>query len=61
MLRDVRRLLVALLLACSGVVLAQMPAHACKCLTESGEPSVKQYARQADAVFTGTGDRVTGA
>ena len=49
MSRDLRRLLVALVLACSGVVLAQMPAHACKCVTES----VKKDVKRADAVFTG--------
>lgn len=45
----VRRLLAAVLLACSGVVLAQAPAHACKCATQS----VEQDLERADQVFTG--------
>ncbi len=45
----VRSLLVALLLACPGVVLAQGPAHACKCTDLSVRDSVKR----ADAVFSG--------
>lgn len=49
MLTDVRRLLVALLLACSGLVLAQAPAHACKCATDS----VKKQLDRADEVFSG--------
>jgi len=44
-----RSLLIALILACSGVVLSQMPAHACKCV----DGSVKQEANRADAVFSG--------
>ena len=49
MLPDVRRLLIALVLACSGVVLAQMPAHACKC----ADSSVQRDANRADVVFSG--------
>lgn len=49
MLPDVRRLLIALVLACSGVVLAQMPAHACKCAASS----VQQDAQRADVIFSG--------
>lgn len=49
MLLSARSLLVALLLACSGVVLSQMPAHACRCV----DASVKQQADRADAVFSG--------
>lgn len=45
----VRRLLVVLLLACSGVLLAQGPAHACKCQ----RTSVQEDVRRADAVFSG--------
>lgn len=48
-LTDVRRLLVALLLASSGVVLAQAPAYACKCVTDS----VKKDLNRADEVFSG--------
>ena len=49
MLPTVRSLLVALVLACSGVVLTQVPAHACTC----ADLSVKQHATRADAVFSG--------
>lgn len=48
-----RRLLVALFLAGCGVVLNQMPAHACSCVTQS----TAQQAQRAQAVFTG---KVTG-
>jgi len=47
--RSVRQLLIALLLACSGVVLVQLPAHACRC----DVPRVGQAAKQADVVFSG--------
>lgn len=43
------RLLVVLALACSGLVLAQAPAFACKC----DVASVKKSAARADAVFSG--------
>lgn len=49
MLPSARSLLVALILACSGVVLSQVPAHACKC----ADASVRQQANRADAVFSG--------
>ena len=49
MLPSVRSLLVALMLACSGVVLTQVPAHACTC----ADASVKQLTNRADAVFSG--------
>ena len=48
-LPTVRSLLIALVLACSGVVLSQVPAHACKCVAGS----VSQEAGRADAVFSG--------
>lgn len=44
-----RRLLIALALACSGLVLTGVPAQACTCEDES----VSQQARQADVVFSG--------
>ena len=44
-----RRLLVALVLACSGLVLTSLPAHACSCVHQT----VKQQAKAADAVFRG--------
>ena len=44
-----RGLLVALILACAGVVLSQMPAHACNCV----DASVKQHTKRADLVFSG--------
>lgn len=44
-----RSLLLALILACAGVVLTQMPAHACKCV----DSSVKQDVNRADVVFSG--------
>jgi hypothetical protein len=61
-LLNVRLLLGALVVACCSVVLAQSPAHACKC----AGGSVERDAKRADAVFTGTlleqadsgGDRV---
>lgn len=49
MLLDVRLLLGALLVACCSVVLAQSPAHACRC----AGGSVERDADRADAVFTG--------
>ena len=39
----------ALVLACSGLVLAQVPAHACKCVSSDAQRDVKR----ADDVFTG--------
>lgn len=48
----VRSLVVALLLACAGVVLNQLPAHACSC----ADLSVRQDVKRADAVFTGVLD-----
>lgn len=47
---DLRRLLAALLIAAAGVVVTQVPAHACKCVSTS----VRQDADRADAVFRGT-------
>ncbi len=44
-----RSLLIALVLAFSGVILAQMPAHACTCVTST----VKQQVNRADLVFSG--------
>jgi hypothetical protein len=44
-----RRLLLALVLACSGVVWTQVPAQACTCQI----PSVSRAASQADVVFSG--------
>lgn len=49
MLLNVRLLLGALVVACCSVVLAQSPAHACKC----AGGSVERDANRADAVFTG--------
>lgn len=49
MIPNLRRFLVTLLLACSGVVLSQMPAHACRCTNLT----VEQQANRADAVFSG--------
>lgn len=46
---DVRRSLIALFLACSGVVLTQMPAHACRCV----DSSVQRDVQRADVVFAG--------
>ena len=46
---DVRRSLIALFLACSGVVLTQLPAHACRCV----DGSVRSQADRADVVFSG--------
>lgn len=45
-----KRFLLALFLACSGVVLTQMPAHACTCANDS----LAVKSRSADAVFSGT-------
>ncbi len=47
--RTLRPLLLALLLACAGVVLSQAPAAACTCQG----PSVAEAARKADVVFSG--------
>lgn len=44
-----RSLLLALILACAGVVLSQMPAQACTCAASS----VKQQVDRADLVFSG--------
>ncbi|MFC4785731.1 hypothetical protein ACT8ZV_14730 [Nocardioides sp. MAHUQ-72] len=49
------RLLAALLLAGSGVVLGQLPAHACTCATTKPQTQ----ASRADDVFTGTVTDVT--
>ncbi|MGZ5404745.1 MAG: hypothetical protein ACXWDL_08860 [Nocardioides sp.] len=46
----VRRLLLALALACSGLVLFGQAAQACTC---DAEASVRSQARQADVVFSG--------
>ncbi len=46
----IRRLLVALALACSGLVLTQAPAQACTCQPND---SVRAHARDADVVFSG--------
>lgn len=43
-----RRALVALILACGLVAVAEMPAHACKCVS-----GVEDAIMDADAVFTG--------
>ncbi|MGD9958661.1 hypothetical protein [Nocardioides sp.] len=45
-----RRLLVALLLALSGVVLGQLPAHACSCVVQTPVDQMKH----ANDVFVGT-------
>lgn len=45
----VPRVLLTLLLACTAVVLGQLPASACRC----DVPAAGQAARQADVVFTG--------
>lgn len=45
-----RRLLTALALACSGLVLTGVPAQACTC---GGGQDVDSQARRADVVFTG--------
>lgn len=49
MLDTIRRLLLALALACAGVVLIQLPAHACKC----DSAGVQTLAKRADVVFRG--------
>ena len=54
LLSCLRRALVVLLLAGFGVVLAQVPANACKCVPAG----VAAHAKQVDVVFTG---EVTGA
>lgn len=48
--QNARRLLAALFLAGSGVVLAQMPAHACSCVSTT----MQAQAKRADDVFSGT-------
>jgi hypothetical protein len=48
-LRLAPRLLFALVLACTGVVLTQMPAHACRCV----QHGVQDHADRADVVFSG--------
>ena len=52
-----RRLIAALFLAGSGVVLAQLPAHACSCVSTSTQTHVKR----ADEVFSGTVTDATSA
>jgi hypothetical protein len=52
----VRRALVALLLASALVVVAELPAHACKCVT-----GIETAVQDADAVFTGMVVATTGA
>lgn len=49
-LDNARRLLAALILAGCGVVLGQLPAHACSCVSGS----MQSHAKQASDVFTGT-------
>lgn len=49
MLSHAHRLLIALVLAGSAVVLTQLPAHACKCAAGSTKDDIKR----ADAVFSG--------
>lgn len=48
-LDKIRRLMVALALACSGVVLTQVPAHACTC----DSAGVQTLAERADVVLRG--------
>ena len=48
--QNARRLLAALFLAGSGVVLAQLPAHACSCVSTPTQVQSKR----ADDVFSGT-------
>ncbi|CUR55649.1 conserved exported hypothetical protein [metagenome] len=45
-----RRMLVILLLALSGVLLGELPAHACSCVTQTTQDQVKR----ASDVFLGT-------
>ena len=45
-----RRVLLALFLACAGIVLTEMPAHACRCI----QADTATQARKANAVFAGT-------
>lgn len=47
---SLRRLLLALALACSGLLLTQLPAQACTCAPDA---SVRSQARDADVVFSG--------
>jgi hypothetical protein len=56
-LRNLRRLLAALLLAGCGVVLTSVPAHACECAAAT----TQSHTKSAKAVFTGTVTSVTGA
>lgn len=46
---SLRRLLLALALACSGLLLTQLPAQACSC----GGRGIQGHARSADVVFSG--------
>jgi hypothetical protein len=55
--RTLRRLFLVGMLACALVPFASRPAWACSCA--SGSP--REWARDADAVFTGTVARVTNA
>jgi hypothetical protein len=50
MRRLVPGFVLAFVIALASVVLTQMPAHACKCVSSD----ITQDARRADAVFTGT-------
>ena len=54
-LDNARRLLAALVLAGCGVVLGQLPAHACSCV----QGSMQSHTKQASDVFTGTVSDVT--
>ena len=47
---NARRLLAALILAGCGVVLGQLPAHACSCVSGT----TQSHTKQASDVFTGT-------
>ena len=49
-LDNARRLLAALILAGCGVVLGQLPAHACSCVSGT----TQSHTKQASDVFTGT-------
>ena len=49
-LDNARRLLAALILAGCGVVLGQLPAHACSCVSGG----TQSHTKQASDVFTGT-------
>jgi hypothetical protein len=54
---NVGRLVAALVLAGSGVVLGQLPAHACSCVAGT----TQTHTKAADEVFTGTITEVTSA